>query len=62
MYEKLFEKNKKALEFLKEKEAMTEEEINSLAPIWKTKLYCKTIVGIAEIMTEFAEHLKNEKV
>jgi hypothetical protein len=60
MYKKLFEKNKKALEFLKEKESMIDEEIKSLAPICKTKLYCKTIVGIADLMTNFAEYLNRE--
>jgi hypothetical protein len=61
MYEKLFERNQKALLFIKEKEGLTNDEVNSLLPICKTKLYSKTIVGIADLMTEYSEHLINEQ-
>ena len=56
MYEDLFKKNKKALDFIRETEDIVDNELNSLLPLACTNLRSKTIVGIAEMMTSFAEH------
>ena len=54
MYEDLFNRNKEALEFIKEHEEIDDDELYSLLPISRTKIHCKTIVGIADLMTKFA--------
>ena len=59
MYKELFEKNKDAIVFLKEEECLDDSEINSISPMRHTKLNSKTIVGIADLMTRFAEKQAN---
>ena len=59
MYEELFDRNKEAIVFLKEEENLSDSEINNMAPIRHTKLNSKTIVGIADLMTKFAEKQAN---
>lgn len=60
MYKELFEKNKEAIVFLQKEENLSDHEVNSIAPIRHTKLNVKTIVGIADLMTRFAESKVND--
>lgn len=61
MYKELFDRNKEALEFIKKKVNIDDNQLYSLWPISRTDLNCKTIVGIAELMTEFA-NIQNKKI
>lgn len=60
MYEKLIKRTEKAIVFLKEKEQLTEEESHPLWPITHNKLISKTMAGIADLMTEFAQQQVND--
>ena len=61
MYEDLFKRNKEALEFLKEETKLPDEQLNSLWPIRSTALQSYTIVGIADMMTKFADKQNNDR-
>ena len=55
MYEDLFKRNEEALLFIKEQTKLPDDQLNSLWPICRTDLSSTTIVGIADMMTKFAE-------
>jgi len=55
MYKELFDRNQEALSFIQKKTDINSVTLNSILPISATSLQSKTIVGIADIMTEFAK-------
>jgi len=62
MYEQLFKQNKEALDFIIEKEALDIKRAESICQIAQTKLYSKTVIGIASLMTEFAKEYHNKQL
>lgn len=60
MYEDLLKKNKKALDFIRNKEGLKEDELNIYCQIGRSELYAKTALGIADLMTDFAEKMIRE--